>query len=458
MKKLILAIFFIILITVNVQTSFGYTITFEDWGNRIEGIPIVCILEPTHENNKILTEDFVERFMQETQWAVGEWEVQLKTSERSRDKSMWDINQILIPFEEQKEFEYDTCNIFIHFKDKPELESDWYKVLGKTQYEQGDTGRTNIIIYYQAIDFCKTEDSKFYYYDPCYVDGHRVIQQLRSVTKHEFGHALGLGHYVADVMELNIQWAHGNAIPPSIMVVFTHQNTDDNIITPKDIEKVRSIYGAEGFLQDKTIENTFLSFESPQHDYILQEEEFKIIKINGLIDPKRVIVNVPVILEITKPDGTKDSEIIKVGSDGTFNIQKIIDSNVLNGTYSVIASYRNVISDEITFNVIKDETVYEHQEGPQIPQWVRDNAKGYGNGQLDDDNLLETYFLAGIEYLVEKGVLTTDLAEETKNQEYKIPDWVKNNAKWWTDNKISDEEFLNGMQYLIENQIIDIQF
>ena len=55
MKKLILAIFLIILITVNVQTSFGYTITYEDWGNRIEGIPIVCIREPTHENNKILT-------------------------------------------------------------------------------------------------------------------------------------------------------------------------------------------------------------------------------------------------------------------------------------------------------------------------------------------------------------------------------------------------------------------
>ncbi|MEK0369492.1 MAG: hypothetical protein QQN62_07820, partial [Nitrosopumilus sp.] len=224
-----------------------------------------------------------------------------------------EINQILIPFEEQKEFEYDTCNIFIHFKDKPELESDWYKVLGKTQYEQGDTGRTNITIYYTAIEFCKTEDDKFYYYDPCYVDGHRVIQQLTSVIKHEFGHALGLGHYVTDFMELNIQWAQGNTIPPSIMVVFTHQNTNENIITPKDIEKVRSIYGEEGFLQDKTIENTFLSFESPQHDYILQEGEFKIIKINGLIDPKRVIENVPVTLEVTKPDGTKDSVIIKVG-------------------------------------------------------------------------------------------------------------------------------------------------
>ncbi len=64
MKKIILGISLILLISVNVQTSFGYSVTFEDWGNRIEGIPNVCILEPTHKNNKILTEDFVERFMQ----------------------------------------------------------------------------------------------------------------------------------------------------------------------------------------------------------------------------------------------------------------------------------------------------------------------------------------------------------------------------------------------------------
>jgi hypothetical protein len=257
-------------------------------------------------------------------------------------------------------------------------------------------------------------------------------------------------------MELNIEWAHGNTIPPSIMVVFTHQNTDDNIITPKDIEKVREIYGDDGFFITQTEEQIFRSFESNLQNYTIPDEGFLVVRLDGVMDSKKVIEGIPLVIQITKPDGTSDSANIRVNSNGKFNMQKTIDSEDISGTYFAIASYAGAKSDEITFNVIRGQAV--ELEIIQIPQWVRDNAKGYGNGQLDDHKLLETYFLAGIEYLVEKGVLTADLAEETKNQEYKIPDWVKNNAKWWTDNKISDEEFLNGMQYLIENQIIDIQF
>ena len=37
-----------------------------------------------------------------------------------------------------------------------------------------------------------------------------------------------------------------------------------------------------------------------------------------------------------------------------------------------------------------------------------------------------------------------------------IPDWVRNNAGWWSEGLISDEEFANGLQYLIENGIISV--
>jgi len=38
-----------------------------------------------------------------------------------------------------------------------------------------------------------------------------------------------------------------------------------------------------------------------------------------------------------------------------------------------------------------------------------------------------------------------------------VPDWVKNNAKWWAEGKISDQEYLDATKFLVENQIIKIE-
>ena len=38
----------------------------------------------------------------------------------------------------------------------------------------------------------------------------------------------------------------------------------------------------------------------------------------------------------------------------------------------------------------------------------------------------------------------------------KIPDWVKNNAKWWSEGLINDEDFVHGVQHLIKNGIIRV--
>jgi len=44
---------------------------------------------------------------------------------------------------------------------------------------------------------------------------------------------------------------------------------------------------------------------------------------------------------------------------------------------------------------------------------------------------------------------------QTQN-ESDIPGWIKNNAAWWAENKISESEFLQAIEYLIENNIMEI--
>ena len=38
----------------------------------------------------------------------------------------------------------------------------------------------------------------------------------------------------------------------------------------------------------------------------------------------------------------------------------------------------------------------------------------------------------------------------------KIPDWIRNNAKWWADGLITDEDYIKGLQYLITQGILKI--
>jgi phosphonate transport system substrate-binding protein len=37
-----------------------------------------------------------------------------------------------------------------------------------------------------------------------------------------------------------------------------------------------------------------------------------------------------------------------------------------------------------------------------------------------------------------------------------IPDWIKTNAGWWANDEIDDQTFLNGIEFLVEEGIINV--
>ena len=39
-----------------------------------------------------------------------------------------------------------------------------------------------------------------------------------------------------------------------------------------------------------------------------------------------------------------------------------------------------------------------------------------------------------------------------------IPEWVKNNAKLWSENQIDNESYFNALEFLIENNIIQFEY
>jgi len=94
----------------------------------------------------------------------------------------------------------------------------------------------------------------------------------------------------------------------------------------------------------------------------------------------------------------------------------------------------------------------------QIPNWIKNVAGWWANGVVS-----ESEFLAGIEYLVNNNIILLDfvpcndkIQNQTISPPKSVPDWIKNNASWWSENLIDDIDFINGLQYLIEYKIIKI--
>lgn len=53
-------------------------------------------------------------------------------------------------------------------------------------------------------------------------------------------------------------------------------------------------------------------------------------------------------------------------------------------------------------------------------------------------------------------ISVVSLSTISAEQNYNLPAWIKNNAKWWGEGQVSDADFISGMKYLIENNIIEI--
>jgi len=88
----------------------------------------------------------------------------------------------------------------------------------------------------------------------------------------------------------------------------------------------------------------------------------------------------------------------------------------------------------------------------EIPDWVKSNAMWWSNNQISESD-----FTSGLEFLIKKGIIIVpQISNSQSNGNSGVPTWIKNNAGWWAAGQISDAEFVSGIQYLINNGIIRI--
>ncbi|ABX13540.1 hypothetical protein [Nitrosopumilus maritimus] len=88
-------------------------------------------------------------------------------------------------------------------------------------------------------------------------------------------------------------------------------------------------------------------------------------------------------------------------------------------------------------------------ELPTVPVWVKQNADWWATQQIPDSEFLE-----GIDFLFEKQILSVPTREVVSESQWKIPQWVQIPAGWWYEEKITDEQFLNIIENLVQREII----
>ena len=84
-----------------------------------------------------------------------------------------------------------------------------------------------------------------------------------------------------------------------------------------------------------------------------------------------------------------------------------------------------------------------------IPDWIRNNALWWSQEQIDDKT-----FVQGLEYMIKNDIIIIPNVKQGNSQSQEIPPWIRNNALWWSQEQIDDKTFVQGLEYLIKQGII----
>ena len=86
-----------------------------------------------------------------------------------------------------------------------------------------------------------------------------------------------------------------------------------------------------------------------------------------------------------------------------------------------------------------------------VPQWVKNTA-----GWWAEDKISEDEFVKGIEFLVKERIIDNVKTGNVESASSAVPIWVKNNAGWWAEGQIDDNSFVKGIEYLVKVGLISV--
>jgi len=347
MKPLvIIGIVVVLFFVVNtIDPVFG-EIAYPSLNQRLQDLPTYCVVEPygytTSDRGK---------YVNMAVKGVSEWDTKLQGYE-TINPSIWKMKSKVI----SSSTDTSGCSIVMSFKNNVE------QISGDGKYTIGIFRGAS-----QSIEIA-TQGLSF--------------EKIYNVIIHEIGHSIGLGHYISDDDEENKKWYSGKEFSPSIMIPTTNSNPSLMTIMGVDLNKVRALYGSEGFYAFSSksapliptptptpiipIEpiipiNPFESIIISNELIVVKKYESNYVKISGQIDEDVFLKGHPLYILVKKPDHSFDAHKIQSTSTGYFELPLVFDDKSTKGWYSVEASYLEHLDRSMNFDF---KVVSEFSQNP----------------------------------------------------------------------------------------------
>ncbi len=146
---------------------------------------------------------------------------------------------------------------------------------------------------------------------------------------------------------------------------------------------------------------------------------------------------------------TLKNRLVSMPGDTVYG--KYVDFTMPDGSTSEIFSAAIVKISGQNMNSLLDKIDPKFRASAEkVPSWIKNNAGWWANDDIDDDS-----FIQGIQFLIKEKIL--EISETTTaDKSDKIPAWVKNNAGWWAEGQITESDFLSGITHLVKTGIISV--
>jgi len=244
-------------------------------------------------------------------------------------------------------------------------------------------------------------------------------------------------------------WIIGNIREPEMPEAYKEYNVYTNLQQGFQISSTENKNVISGFMQ-------LLEFPNKQDSQSFFDISFK--KNNLDFDLKPAINDeFAYCAFVVKEAKSNESSFLQcVKENRVFRIlveqtgKEIVDESgdILHSGY-VAEKFGNMILDKFNDS---DVQIKSEETEHKIPGWIQNTAKWWSEGSIGDSD-----FVTGIQFLINQGIMKIPpTAQGTDTGTGEIPDWIKNNAGWWADGLISNEDFISGIKFLVESQIIRV--